>query len=455
MALAACFQHLMKDQADRENLARANVYREQTIHCLVLGRFTTGREYVLETMLNYITLEMLLCKDASIGLWLVLGMVVQLALSLGYHRDAQNFSKLSPFAGEMRRRVWAVIVQMDLRLSSQMGLPRLLKLHQCDTAEPRNLLNTDFDPSIAELPQSRPETEFTTVLYILAKNRIDRMSDLVSDLLADKLEHPYTEIMELDRRLQIAETSLPPIFRWQPLSQSIMVPPQVVVYRIWLYLSKQRLTIWLHRKYLALSFTHSHYEYSRNACIQAAIEILELQQLVDEETKPDGLLYPVRFMMATSLGQFVFLLGMSILSYCVQLAKTRLNVCLDHVQVARIYTLLRNSYPIWQRSSAVSREARKATEHLSLLLGLRKGQEAGDPLIGEAVDTVSGATPSAYSTTSQDEAMLFDQVPHVEYTLDLSNATRAGGVNIIKHASGSSMDPSWQDFFTDEAAFMA
>ena len=400
----------MKDLPDPETLARANVFREQTIHCLVLGQYTTGKEYVLETMLNYITLEMLLYKDANVGLWLVLGMVVQLALSLGYHRDAHNFSTISPFAGEMRRRVWAVIVQMDLRLSSQMGLPRLLKLHQCDTAEPRNLLDTDFDEASAELPPSRPETEFTPVLYILAKNRIDRMSDLVSDLLADTREHPHTEIMELDRKLQVAETSLPPIFRWQPLSQSIMTPPQIVLYRIWLYLSKQRLSIWLHRKYLASSFTHPQYEYSRNACIEAAIKILEFQQLVDEETKPDGLLYPVRFMITTSLGQFVYLLGMSILSYYVQLAKARSDVSLDQDTGARIYNLLRNSYPIWLRSSAVSREARKATEHLRLLLGLQEGQEASVPLTEEAAENAATAASFPFLTTSQDATMSFDQV---------------------------------------------
>lgn len=408
MALAMRFQHLMEDLANPEILARAHVFREQTIHCLVLGQFTTGGEYVLETMLNYITLEMLLCKDTNTGLWLVLGMVVQLALSLGYQRDAQDSPSISPFAGEMRRRVWAVIVQMDLRLSSQMGLPRLLKLHQCDTAEPRNLLDTDFDETTVDLPPSRPETEFTPVLYVLAKNRIDRMTDLISELLTDTQEHPYTEIMELDRKLQFAETLLPPIFQWQPLSQSFMVPPHIVVHRIWLHLSQQRLTIWLHRKYLSPSYTHAGYEYSRNTCIQAAIKILEFQQLVDEETRPDGLLYPVRFMMTTSLGQFVFLLGMSILSYYLQLAKTRPDVSSDQDTGARIYSLLRNSYPIWLRSSAVSREAQKATKHLSLLLGLPERQATDLSLTMEAAEAAWDAT--SYTATPQDAAMSFDQV---------------------------------------------
>jgi Fungal specific transcription factor domain len=271
MALAMQYQHLTEDPPNPETLARIHLFRERTIHCLVMGQFTRGKEYVLEAMVNYVALEMLQCKDADIGLWLLVGTLVQLALGLGYHRDARNFPNLSPFAGEMRRRVWAVVTQMDLRLSTQMGLPRLLKLHQCDTAEPRNLLDADFDENTVELPPSRPETEVTPVLYVLAKNRIDRISGLVSDLLADTSEQPYSVIMELDSKLQEAEASLPPIFRWKPLSQSFMVPPQIVMHRAWLQLAIPRLTIWLHLKYLAPTYAQANYEYSRNVCVQAAV----------------------------------------------------------------------------------------------------------------------------------------------------------------------------------------
>ncbi|KIM92882.1 hypothetical protein OIDMADRAFT_173659 [Oidiodendron maius Zn] len=413
MALAMQYQHLGEDPPDPETMARIHMFRERTVHCLVLGQFTWGKEYVLEAMVNYIALEMLLCKDADIGLWLVVGMLVQLALGLGYHRDARHFSNVSLFAGEMRRRVWAVIMQMDLRLSSQMGLPRLIQLHQCDTAEPSNLLDTDFDETTVELPPSRPETEVTPVLYVLAKSRIDRISGLVSDLLADTREQPYTVIMEMDGKLQDAEASLPPIFRWQPLSQSFMVPPQIVMHRVWLQLAIPRLRIWLHRKYLAPSYMQADYEYSRNACVQAGIKILEFQQLLDEETGPDGLLYPVRWMMITSLGQFVFLLGMSILCYYVQLAKVRPDVSLHQETGIRIYNLLRNTYPIWLRSSTVSREARRAADHLSLLLGLRGRKEGGIPLTEEATEAVTAT--SSHFTTPQNPNVPFDQATWSTY----------------------------------------
>ncbi|KAI1029700.1 hypothetical protein LB503_008371 [Fusarium chuoi] len=288
-------------------------------------------------------------QNDETGLWLVQGIIVQLALSQGYHRDPNNFPSISPFAGEMRRRVWAVIVQLDLRLSSQMALPCILKSRQYDTAEP----HSDFDGNTREIPPSRPETEVTPVLYSVAKGRIDKVMGLVNDLVNDTKEHPYTKIMDLDQKLQQAEASLPPIFKWQPLT------PEIVMHRVLLQLAIQRLTIWLHRKYLAPPYTQTCFQCSRNACVQAAIKILEFQQIVLEETQGDGLLYPARSLP---------------------------DVSLDDSTGAKIHDLLRNAYPHWLHSATVSIEARRAIQYLSLRLGLQE-QEAGEPLAASTSDT--------------------------------------------------------------------
>ncbi|KAI0870200.1 hypothetical protein GGS24DRAFT_504984 [Hypoxylon argillaceum] len=403
MCLSTIYQHATEDPADPESAARVQMFREQTVNCLVLGQYTRGEDYVLETMINYLISEMILIKEAEVGIWLVEGMVVQLALSLGYHRDAKNFPNISPFAGEMRRRVWATIVQIDLRLSNQMTLPRLLKLQQHDTAEPWNLLDSDFDESTTELPPARPETEVTPVLYSLAKGRIDKMSGMISDFINTTEDLPYSEILELDRKLQESEASLPPIFRWQPLHQSFMVLPKIVMYRILLQLAIQRSIIWLHRKYLAPCYSEAQYKYSRNACVQAAVKILEFQLIVDEETKRDGLLSPVRWMFTTTRPQSVFLLGISILCYYVQLIKNRPDLSLDQERNDIVYILLHNTYPLWVRSSTTSGGARRAVEHLRLQLGLKKQEERDVSLTPTTI--VGSSTPA----TLQGNSLSLDQ----------------------------------------------
>jgi hypothetical protein len=109
-------------------------------------------------------IEHFLSQDAEFEIWILHGMLIPISLRMGLHRDPKHFSEISIFAGEMRRRVWATIFQIDVGLSGLAGLPRMIKPHQCDTEEPRNMLDSDFDENTLELPQSRPESEFTPIL---------------------------------------------------------------------------------------------------------------------------------------------------------------------------------------------------------------------------------------------------------------------------------------------------
>lgn len=97
--------------------------------------------------------------------------------------------------------------------------------------------------------------------------------------------------------------------------------------------------------------------------------------MVHEETQPEGLLYSVRW-LRSSLLQSSFLLGISVLCYYVQLMKSATNVAPDG---DKILELLRNRDSIWLRSSTVSQDARKAVEHLSLVLGL-ENQQSHSPI---------------------------------------------------------------------------
>lgn len=138
-----------------ESQVTVDRYREKAIQCLILGHYTKGGPYVLETLILYFLVECFHVKDMEIGIWVLVGNIVQIAIHMGYHRDARHFPNISPLAGEMRRRVWAMIVQLDFSISTQLGLPRLVKESQTNTAEPRNLYDSDFDEHTAELPASR------------------------------------------------------------------------------------------------------------------------------------------------------------------------------------------------------------------------------------------------------------------------------------------------------------
>nr|BBC43185.1 C6 transcription factor [Pyrenochaetopsis sp.] len=347
------------------------IYREKTIQCLQLGHYTMGGTHALETLILYFLGECFNLKDMEIGIWILSGTILQIAIHMGYHRDAKNFPSITPFAGEMRRRVWAMIVQLDFSISAQLGLPTLIKASQTDTAEPRNLYDTDFDEDSSALPESRPETEVTPTLYVLAKLRLISIGLRVTNVASESRTRSYSDVLELDRQLREARDALPSSLKWIDLGTSLNVSSQTILQRIWLEVTIQQLTIVLHKKFLGVSGLQKDFKTSRAACLNAAVKILELQRLVDDETQPDGLLYQSRWRVSSAFSND-FLLATSILCYCLQNRPEGTISNFDEsvsVGLDQIRALLETSKSIWSRQCAESKEAHKAVAALRYVLG--------------------------------------------------------------------------------------
>lgn len=353
---------------DSEFHQTAQMYREKIVQCLVLGQYTKGGPYTIETLLQYFAIENFMCKDADTGIWLVRGIIVNLAMRMGLHRDPQHFPSISPFAGEMRRRLWTTVYGIDLIISAQVGLPRMIKDSHVDTLEPHNLLDTDFDEDTKELPPSRPEMEQTPVLALIAKYRAGSVISVVADVTTDTRPYSYEEIMKIDEKIQSIRQSLPPFMRWKGLGQSIMDPPQIVLRRIYLEVIILRGQIMLNRKFLTSTTSHDDYVQARKVCVKAAMQILEYHHLVNEEVQSGGRLYGARFLVSAVVNHD-FLLATSILCYYLR-QKDGVG---DEIDYEKVITLLTKSYEIWQWLSANSKEAQKAADALSFILSKPAG----------------------------------------------------------------------------------
>ncbi|EAW15631.1 fungal specific transcription factor domain-containing protein [Aspergillus fischeri NRRL 181] len=334
------------------------------------GEYAKGGPYVLETLMLYIAVEVFLRSDAELGVWILLGTIVQLAMHMGYHRDPYHFPSMSPFIAEMRKRVWATVVELDIGLSTQMGLPRLIKHWQTDTGGPSNLHDNDFDPDTAAMPASRPETELTPMLYRLAKARMMTTIGFVWDLVTDTRQCPYTEIMKMDNMLQDAHSAIPPCLRWVSMAHCIMDSPQVIMQKVFLEIMFHRARIVLHQRYLHSWQADTQNGYSQQACLDAALKLLDYQHVLQEETQPFCRLYQERWRVS-SLVNHDFLLATSILCSYLQRAHPQSKAGAGAVAEATIWTSLQKTYDIWVHSSSSSKEAQKAARALKVILGNR------------------------------------------------------------------------------------
>lgn len=346
-------------------------FREKIIQCLVLGNYTKCAPHTIETLLLYLHLEHNQHEDKQMEIWVLLGVIVRLALRMGYHRDASHFPHISIFQGEMRRRAWALIISFDALASAQVGLPRMIRESHSDTAAPSNLLDEDLYEEMLTLPPSRPDTENTLVQFIVAKNTIISIYGKISDEVTATERITYIEVMRLDKVLSDTYTSIFQSLQMLPVSESSVGIPDVILHRISLALLYHKAKCILHYRHMLPAKTDSQYLYSRLACIEVSLEILEYQTILDEETQAGRKLYQDRWKISPLI-KSTFFLATSLLCREVATAEpsavpqsTSSNTGLRN----RILQALNKSYFVWIKSSESSQEARKATEVLRAVLG--------------------------------------------------------------------------------------
>jgi len=134
--------------------------------------------------------------------WSQLGKIVRMAMCMGLHRDPSEFEDIPPFHGELRRRLWFTILDMDLHISLVNNLPCVVREGDFTCQPPRNLDDKDLFEDMTELPLGKPIEQTTecqiqvyasTTLPVRLKaanmvNRIDSISD-------------YQEVMDVGQRL--------------------------------------------------------------------------------------------------------------------------------------------------------------------------------------------------------------------------------------------------------------
>jgi hypothetical protein len=353
-------------------------YRRNIVQCLILGKYTRTVPYTVEVFFLYFQIEQVRTEGTTPDNWILLGMLVRLAMRMGYHRDPSHSSKISPFRGEMRRRMWGAIVQLDLAGSNVMGLPRMIQESQCDTAEPRNLLDEDFGPTCTELPPSRPDTFQTPILYLREKKHVLSASRRVYDLTSTTKPYSYDDVMSLDAAINDVKRAIPSALQLKPLT--ILTYPVIWTRQMSLSLLLAEAQCVLHRRYLTPGRTDPHYSYSRMTCIEAALQMLDHQSTFNREKDRGGKLYEHRWKYN------------SLINYDFLLAATLLSVDLDHdISVERegkveaglqspeaevrerIIKALEGSHAIWLQSCSSSKDSRLAAGVIERVLTKARG----------------------------------------------------------------------------------
>jgi len=351
-----------------------NTYRKLTSQCLVLADFTKPVKGTIETLVLYLHSEYSQTKDSDVGIWVLVGMIVRLAMRMGYHRDPKPFPSISPFQGEMRRRVWSYVRQADVLFSFQIGLPSMIRSGDCDTVLPRNIYDDEINEDTKELPPSRPRSAPTPISYMIAKAELAFAFGQVVERSQSLNACSYEEVMKLDATLREARAQLPAHLRPRPLEESAMDPAALITQRFNLSILYNKGQCVLHRKFLDRARGNPRYAPSRRTCIDASMELLHHQVTLHYESHPGGRLHNMQWAL-TSLTAHDFLLAAMIVSlelyYGSQekaASKSASDLYWAFERRREMIRALEASINIWKEIKDQSIEAYKASELLTVML---------------------------------------------------------------------------------------
>lgn len=155
-----------------------------------------------------VELLLMVCRRALMfrpqELWIQLGSIVRMAMAMGLHRDPSEFgSRISPFMGEIRRRLWFAVFELDVQNSFDNDMPCAIREGDYTCEAPRNLHDEDLHPDMKELPPGKPVEEHTRmqaqVLGAFSLPTRSRVSHLICriDTVRD-----YQEVLELGGKLE-------------------------------------------------------------------------------------------------------------------------------------------------------------------------------------------------------------------------------------------------------------
>jgi Fungal specific transcription factor domain len=304
--------------------------------------------------------------SSQLRLWLALGVFLRLALRLGYHRDPSHYPFLTPFEGEMRRRMWCLMWSFDVLSSFSIGLPDMIRQVQSDVKLPQNFLDADFYPSIQKLPPARPPNEITPSSYMITKTSVSRVFARAADLSHQVDPPDHAAVQALDQELEKAHEAYPAPFRIASAQSSILDPSPVIFNRFKLELLYLRTKCVLHRRYLITQKTPEE-ENSRESCVNAAIMML---RYLDEIAKAKvGGQLTVGYMFNNISSPDFLLSAMVVCVELNQLTNAPIQTPETVQQIRKLRDILEMTYSFYIEPPTSFRPPEKAVKALELMLG--------------------------------------------------------------------------------------
>jgi Fungal specific transcription factor domain/Fungal Zn(2)-Cys(6) binuclear cluster domain len=154
-------------------VGRSSERREQTIRWIAAcdSWMDTQSQKHVTIASNQVQILLFLAKRVNCiklkRAWTTTGQLLRRAMAAGLHREPTFLSsKISVFHQEMRRRLWATVLELELLTAIDRGMPGSITALDWDCQPPSNIHDEDLDENMQTLPPSKPYHEFTRTSFL-------------------------------------------------------------------------------------------------------------------------------------------------------------------------------------------------------------------------------------------------------------------------------------------------
>ncbi|KYK61972.1 C6 zinc finger protein [Drechmeria coniospora] len=214
--------------------------------------------------------------------WIIAGALVRKAMSMGLHRDPSHLGKMTTFRAEMRRRLWATILELNLQCSFEAGGSPLLSNSHYDTQPPANM----DDELLGDEPDGDGQVgnALDTPTQVSVQVAILKSLPLRLDLLVNtnnfRTGQSYDEVLRLNSELTKACRELSR--KLSTLRSKAAGVPTVTITDFHISMSEMllyRCFHALHQTFISKSFDDHRFYFSRRMCLDSALKLMHIWRL--------------------------------------------------------------------------------------------------------------------------------------------------------------------------------
>ncbi|RKL25260.1 hypothetical protein BFJ70_g12306 [Fusarium oxysporum] len=223
-------------------------------------------------------------KEGS--LWTSSGTLVRWAMAAGYHREVVSAARIPLFCREMRRRLWATIVELDLQASIERGMSPSVRIEDFNVKPPLNVDDENLEESMQDSLAGMPITTLTNISFqaLLYRSLPVRLR-ICAFINGCCEEADFDKVLELEEELRQAFPDIPTFNNPQADPRQHQTATYI---KSMLGIVLHQYMLLLHFHFLVQTTSSSKALICRRARLEASMKILDYyQRLLNDEALPE------------------------------------------------------------------------------------------------------------------------------------------------------------------------